>query len=277
MTAFRLEIRNFVKDTFASTRLKKLKESGFKVDQIALTDVYTINKEFNDDERTHIGQMLVNPIFEDFKINQPNVEIDFDFALEIGFLPGVTDNVAHTALESIEDLLKVEFNVPEENVYSAQTTFLKGDLVREDVRKIGESIANPLIQRIHIKSKEEFEKSGGMDLVIPKVTISAHLKADEINLDLSDEELTKLGKEGIKNPDGTSRGPLALSLNYLKTIQSYFKKEGRNPTDVELEAIAQTWSEHCKHTIFADPLDEIKEGIYKAYIKARFLPIIPVE
>jgi phosphoribosylformylglycinamidine synthase len=268
MSAFRLEIRNFVKDTFASTRLKKLKESGFKVEQIALTDVYTINKNFDDDKRSQIGQMLVNPIFENFKINEPNVENNFDFALEIGFLPGVTDNVAHTAKESIEDLLKTEFIYPDEDVYSSQITFLKGDLAREDVQKIGELIANPLIQRIHIKSKDEFDEGHGMDLITSKVTISAEPKADEIDLNISDEELVRLGKEGIKNPDGTSRGPLALSLSYLKTIQDYFKKEGRKPTDVEIEALAQTWSEHCKHTIFADPMDEIKEGIYKTYIKA---------
>ncbi|MEO6508527.1 MAG: phosphoribosylformylglycinamidine synthase subunit PurL, partial [Patescibacteria group bacterium] len=39
------------------------------------------------------------------------------------------------------------------------------------------------------------------------------------------------------------------------------------PTDIELESLAQTWSEHCKHTIFADPIDEVKEGLYKTYIK----------
>jgi phosphoribosylformylglycinamidine synthase subunit PurSL len=53
----------------------------------------------------------------------------------------------------------------------------------------------------------------------------------------------------------------------MKTVQDYFKKLRRNPTDIELESIAQTWSEHCKHTIFADPMDEIKEGLYKTYIK----------
>ena len=53
----------------------------------------------------------------------------------------------------------------------------------------------------------------------------------------------------------------------MKAIQSYFKKKGRNPYDIEIESIAQTWSEHCKHTIFADSIDEIKLGLYKMYIK----------
>ncbi|MBI3955498.1 phosphoribosylformylglycinamidine synthase, partial [Candidatus Gottesmanbacteria bacterium] len=107
----------------------------------------------------------------------------------------------------------------------------------------------------------------GMDFVVPKVKLRSIPKVDKINLDLSDEELKKTGKEGIKNSDGTRRGPLALSLPFMKAIQVYFKKLGRKPTDIELESIAQTWSEHCKHTIFADPIDEIKEGLFKKYIK----------
>ncbi len=268
MPAFRLEVRNFVKDTRSFVRLNKLKQAGFNVTAVDITDVYTVNKEFNNADQQSIAKVMTNPIFENTKINEPNVEADFDFALEIGFFPGVTDNVARTTIQAIEDLLKVRFSVPDEDVYSSQITFLKGDLTKEDVQKIGESLANPLIQRMHIKSKEEFDADGGMGVVIPKVIIESEPKADEVNLDISDEELTKLGKQGVPNTDGTRRGPLALSLSYLKTIKAYFDKEGRKPTDIELESIAQTWSEHCKHTIFADPMDEIEDGIYKHYIKA---------
>ena len=38
---------------------------------------------------------------------------------------------------------------------------------------------------------------------------------------------------------------LSLSLDEMKTIVDYFKKEGRNPTDVELQSLGQAWSEHC--------------------------------
>jgi len=54
---------------------------------------------------------------------------------------------------------------------------------------------------------------------------------------IADEALTALSKKAV----------LSLSLVEMKTVQAYFKKLGRNPTDVELETIAQTWSEHCKH------------------------------
>ena len=38
---------------------------------------------------------------------------------------------------------------------------------------------------------------------------------------------------------------LSLSLDEMRTIVDYFKKEGRNPTDVELQSLGQAWSEHC--------------------------------
>ncbi len=45
-------------------------------------------------------------------------------------------------------------------------------------------------------------------------------------------------------------GGLSLSLEEMKAIAAYFVREGREPTDVELETLAQTWSEHCKHKTF---------------------------
>lgn len=57
----------------------------------------------------------------------------------------------------------------------------------------------------------------------------------EINLDLSDEKLLELSQKiGI-----------GLSLDEMKSVKSYFKEKGRNPTDIEIQAIGQAWSEHC--------------------------------
>ena len=54
---------------------------------------------------------------------------------------------------------------------------------------------------------------------------------------LDDAGLVKLSKDG----------QLSLSLDEMKTIQAHFRQLERDPTDVELETIAQTWSEHCSH------------------------------
>ncbi|WP_425383836.1 AIR synthase-related protein [Wolbachia endosymbiont (group A) of Scoparia ambigualis] len=86
--------------------------------------------------------------------------------------------------------------------------------------------------------------------------------AKSVDLNVSDQELEKISRDGI---DGN--GTLGLSLAAMKDIKDYFNKLGRNPYDIELESLAQTWSEHCKHNIFCSPIDEIKDGLYAHYIK----------
>jgi phosphoribosylformylglycinamidine synthase len=103
-------------------------------------------------------------------------------------------------------------------------------------------------------------------MVVPKVVIETG-NSTEIDLWISDEKLDRLGKRGIQNKGGTYRGPLGLGVDELKAIRTYFHNKGRLPTDIEIETLAQTWSEHCKHTIFANPIDSIKDGLYKSYIK----------
>lgn len=229
--------------------------------------VYTINKNFNKNDLTKIASALMNPVIQKACINEPYISTKFSFAIEIGYLPGVTDNVANTTKEIIEDLLKIKF-VKEENVYTSQITFITRKISTKEVKKIADSLYNPIIQRAKIKSRQEFIKDKGMGVEIPQVRLNQSIKVDEVNLNINDEELQSIGKKGITNKDGSRRGPLALDLSFMKVIQKYFNKLRRNPTDIELESIAQTWSEHCKHTIFADPIDNLKKGLFKTYIKA---------
>ncbi len=202
---------------------------------------------------------LANPITQ--KINE--TPADFDWALEIGFLAGVTDNVGHTTSELLE--LATGSAV---ECYSSRLYLIKGDAKLSDIEQLSAIISNKLIQRISIKSHEQYERDGGMDKIIPKVGLeNKNITTDNVDLDISDDELKDLSKYGIANKDGSKRGPLGLPLPYLKAIQSYFKSEGREATDIEIETLAQTWSEHCKHTIFASPIDDIAKGLYKGYIQ----------
>lgn len=270
----RIEIITTVNDQKSEVLLKKLNGLNFCLEKVKVIEVYTINKKFTaakdvpEDVLQQTGEILSNPIFQGYKIDTPTPIENYDFALEIGFLPGVTDNIANTAKETIEDFIKEKFT-PEESVHSSTMIFLKISTknIPETVQQIGLALSNPLIQRTHIKSAEEYKKDNGMDKIVPKVSLNETPQTDEVNLDVHEEELEKISAEGIKNKDGSRRGPLALEKEYMATIKGYFAKEGRNPTDIELESLAQTWSEHCKHTIFAAEMDEIKEGLYKGYIK----------
>jgi phosphoribosylformylglycinamidine synthase subunit PurSL len=266
LIAYKIEVRFKNDDTRAIIRKSKLSGFGFNVDDVNIVDVYTIDASLNEDELEKVSKMLYNPIIQEVSIGKAFSPNEFNFAIEIGYLPGVTDNVSTTTKEEIEDLFKKKFEKGEAT-YTSQITFVKGNISKEQAMEIGNSLANPLIQRINIKNKEEFGVEG-MGISIPKVRLDDEPNADIVELmNASDEELQIIGKQGIENKDGTRRGPLALDLNYMKAIQKYFLEKNRNPTDIELESIAQTWSEHCKHTIFADPFDEIKEGLYKTYIK----------
>jgi len=55
--------------------------------------------------------------------------------------------------------------------------------------------------------------------------------------------------------DFSRAGMLALDLGEMRAIQQYYQARGREPTDVELETLAQTWSEHCSHKTFKATID----------------------
>ncbi len=94
-------------------------------------------------------------------------------------------------------------------------------------------------------------------LFIGSKTIPSVIK---INLqEASDNQLTEISDEL----------GLCLSIQEMKTVQAYFKKQNRNPTDVELQTIGQTWSEHCYHKTFKGKVclpDKEINSLFKTYI-----------
>jgi len=62
---------------------------------------------------------------------------------------------------------------------------------------------------------------------------------------------------------------LGLNLKEMRKIHTYFERKGRNPTDVELQILGQTWSEHCFHKAFRGKIitkEERIESLFKRYI-----------
>lgn len=270
-TIFRIAIDSKEKSSEAKVLEKKLKSLGFDV-SLEVSKVYTIQYDFDNDQIRKIANSLHNPVVEVQRTNSPSQK-DFDWALELGFLPGVTDNVANTTTEIINDLFKI--NIGRSKVFTSKVLFIKSNsLKKEDIEIIAKELINTLIERSHIKDYEQYTNDKGMDYIVPKVNITEEQNIIEIPLDVNDQQLIDLGKKGILDPTtDTRRGPLALDLDYFKAIQAYFKKEGRKATDIEIESIAQTWSEHCKHTLFAGEIDDIPEGIYKKFIKSATIKI----
>jgi len=263
----RIEISYKITDVRQVLVKKELNKFTKKIKKVKIVDVYTIDTILKKDYLQKISQLLADPISQSAFIDSPTPILDYDFVLEIGYLPGVTDNVGMSAKEIIRDAFKIKYS-ESDGVYSSRMIFLKGELTKIELDTIMGQLYNPLIQSVRVIDRKVYIKGKGMEINVPKVSLSKKANVDEVNLNVSDVELIEIGKKGIKNKDGSYRGTLALDLTYMKAIRTYFKTKKRNPNDIELESIAQMWSEHCRHTIFADPIDEIKNGLFKTYIKS---------
>jgi phosphoribosylformylglycinamidine synthase subunit PurSL len=287
----RIEVMYTIPDARAHVRKERLRKQFPAISDVFLADVYTVDMSLDDDDMkrgtqhdniasmltrgTHldnIASMLTNSVTQSSDLAPHPLTLKkgaFDWAIEVGFLPGVTDNVGSTAREGVEDLMKKEFP-DDDHVYTSQVTYLSGkdgNLSRKDVEKIASTLFNPVIERVNIKSALDYANRG-MGLIVPKVKLLKGSNVDTVDiLNASDDELINIGKYGILNSDGTRRGPLAADLISMKAVQSYFRSKDRNPRDTEVEMIFQSWSEHCKHPKFADPIDDITEGLFKRYIK----------
>ncbi len=181
---------------------------------------------------------------------------DADFILEVGFRPGVTDNEARTARDTAAMVLRQERESL--SVFTAiQYRFLSTDaapLTLEIVENIARDLlCNELIQRYRVKSKAQWAAQPGFEPQAAEVTGSASDEVGSFTLSaMSDDALMQVSRENT----------LALNLEEMQTIRNYFQdpavKADRSalglpadPTDAELEVLAQTWSEHCKHKILA--------------------------
>ncbi len=249
---FRIEVgfKEGIRDAQGEKIAKKIRNFlGIDIKEVKTVFVYTIDADLTNKEVEAISSgPFSDPIIQMFSINKP-LKKNFDFSIEVGFRPGVTDNVAKTAKEAIECLLEKRLK-EEEKVYTSILYLIKGNLNEKDAKKIAEDLlANTLINYYHVINKKNWD--GKVFIYLPKVKSVREPQVLKINLNMSDHELLELSKDRL----------LALNLKEMKVIQRYFndknvieerKRVGLDEriTDVELEAIAQTWSEHCKHKIF---------------------------
>ncbi len=250
------------------------KDLGLSIESVRTISVYTLDLELSKEElETIASDPFLDPIIQEYRIDEPLAR-DFDWLVEVSFKPGVTDNVGKTAREAIEWRLERRLR-EEEKVYTSTQYLFKGNLRREEVDRICTGLlGNPLIQRFEVWSRDQWK--GKIDPKIPKVTMEGGGRVEEIDLEIDDQALLQLSQRRL----------LALDLREMKAIQKYFRDPrvlrernqvglGKKITDVELEAIAQTWSEHCKHKIFNARIeywDEdgkllVIDSLFKTYVR----------
>lgn len=229
---------------------------GFIVQNLRVADEFIIDRNLSPgDLEVIVEEVFQDPVIQDAVIDEP-LKIPFDWLIEVGFRPGVTDNVGRTAREAVERTLGVKFQ-SEEGLYTRKLYFIQGGITKEQADTIAKDLlANDLIQTRTVFAPGDDRSA----IAVPRVTSRSQATIRNINLDVDDEELLRISKEGV----------LALSLEEMRAIRDYFispaflerrAQMGLSPeiTDCELEVLAQTWSEHCKHKIF-NALIQYEEG-----------------
>ncbi len=276
-------VQRIIKPSYPDAKAQSVRQKIKKRFQIEPGEVKTsvlYSVDYDLDEKTlkqFAHACLHNPVTEDVLINQMYDDPDHKSLIAVAFLPGVTDDEGISAQTALADFLNVDLDTQTQHIFSQTLYYFEQKLPEETLQKIGSVLlGNPLIHHIAV-----YQKQNGKFVFqnyVPYVKLQADETVEEIPLlKMNEDELLKLSTQRM----------LALNAEEMKAIQNYYKDEKtkklrkqtglpENPTDIELEVLAQTWSEHCKHKEFNavihyhDPSTGEKKTInslFKTFIK----------
>ena len=246
-------------DTIGRKTAASIREAlGIPVKSVRTIKVFTLEGLDAQQVNTLMAKsVLHDPVLQAVSLSPlPLPEEGTSWIIEVGYRPGVTDNEGRTARDTAALVLGIE-DRSSLAVYTSIQYRLHGPLTEEQVTRIARDLlANELIQRFEIKSRAQWDADPGF---APKAARVTGASCDEVNIvplsSMSDAQLMEVSQKNT----------LALSLEEMTKIKNWFsspevaaqRKElglPADPTDAELEVLAQTWSEHCKHKIFASKI-----------------------
>jgi len=248
-----------LKDTRGeSIRRQLASDHDLDITEVRSITGYLVKGNFNETHHEKmVSDLFCDPIIEHGAVNQyilndTNIFPQKpDVAIQIGFKPGVTDNAAQAGLDGLKTLFPSEAEDAE--VSTTMTYIFYGVPNDVDCQWLANQLHNPMIERAIISDQASCENNQWPALDFPEPPVNIFGTPTTIDLEVDDDSLIEISEKGL----------LALNLEEMQTIQAHYRdpvvratreKEGlppAAPTDVELECLAQTWSEHCKHKIFA--------------------------
>lgn len=235
---------------------------GFdKIHTLECQDLYFIEGNVSAQGLERIArQLLSDPITQTARWGRLDSAAEKDSAgqriLEVALRPGVTDPVAEQIIRAATEL---DIQGVERAATGQRYIFNENEIDEAELERLARRLLfNPVIQRCAL---------GKIEPIFPHPA-SASGKVDFLILrGLGEDRLLALSQERRA----------ALDLAEMQAIQSYYQQERRDPTDVEFEMIAQTWSEHCVHKTFKayitvensqQGMPEMVNGILKTFIRA---------
>jgi phosphoribosylformylglycinamidine synthase subunit PurSL len=210
--------------------VKDIQDLGINnVTDVRVVDLYWLESNLAAERLELIaGSLLADKVTQDYWYGQTDAVDDKAKGyqiVEVGFNAGVTDPVKDSVMKAIQDL-----GVPNVRaVATAKKYLIRGELSQAELDTIAAKLlVNPIVQHVVNEEMTQFPENPSYNFVSVKVPV----------LNSSGEELEKARKQ------------FGFSEKEFAVVVDYFKKEGRDPVDVELETLAQTWSEHCVHKTF---------------------------
>ncbi|HEV7299671.1 MAG TPA: phosphoribosylformylglycinamidine synthase subunit PurS [Tepidisphaeraceae bacterium] len=214
---------------------QQIREFGAEVGSIDTSRIFLIDTDADRDTVARAASnLLADPVVESADVmTTSNGHDAAKSRIEIHLKPGVMDPVASSTERALRDM-----GVGQVAVRTGRAYVIDGKVDKAQLNHIASRVlANGVIESVHFDAyvPERFEKGHDYTFKLQHVNIR----------ELTDEGLTKLSREGH----------LFLSLTEMKAVQDYFRKQNREPTDAELETVAQTWSEHCVHKTLKSAVD----------------------
>lgn len=256
MQTYRFTVKNKV-DNGKGTLFSKLHKNGFnEVDSIICSTLYFVKcKELTEKNISLLKDVLfTDTVFQCCEIGKPNLNKN-EHVVDVLIKEEVSDSTVTETLRICKTL-----GIEIEKFHTGHSYIIRGNIEENRLDLLAKTLlCNPINEYY------------SLSFIEPKSSLP-NLEGKLFYFDvanMSDEELVNLSK--------TRR--LSLSLEEMKKIHDYFVGEGRECTDVELEAIAQSWSEHCVHKTFkanitvnqnadmAFNYPKKVNGILKTYIK----------
>ena len=176
--------------------------------------------------------LLADPVVERYQIRDGGAdappEADPRPVVVVRRKPGVMDPVAISTLQAVADM-----GLAAQRCRTARKYYFAGRPSRDELCEIAAAIlANDSIEEVDLEDRPEGVFRQAPPYRFRLVTIPLG-EADE-------PRLLQISRQG----------GLFLNLAEMKAIQEHFRTLQRDPTDAELETLAQTWSEHCVHKTF---------------------------
>ncbi len=202
------------------------------VQRVRAAHSYLVEGNLNESQIGQAQRLLTDGVVERVAVHQlpaNGSSSESDVLLNVLFKPGVTDNVGSTAAQALKDA-----GQPVERVAICRKYWVNRDVSDVDLARIrGKVLSNDAIEQVI---------TGPLRLSTIAVGGEYRFQLRHTPIrELDDAALRRLSKEG----------QLYLQLPEMQTIQRHFRELGREPTDIELETVAQTWSEHCSHKTLA--------------------------